>query len=110
MRELMKKEFVFGFCPLCGAPGSSRERRQDGNDKCTKGHGYPSKNSVNRECIIFHEDGSSEHTIISKLKIGDKFTLNDGGHKDGSEDGSRIYVASSYPYLINGVDAIETAE
>jgi hypothetical protein len=106
----MNKTNVYGFCPLCGSPGFSRERRPDGDDKCSKGHHYPSKNSVNRECLFISEDGSSEHTTISKLKIGDRFTLNDFDHPDGSEDGSRIYVARSTPYLINGVDGIQVDE
>jgi hypothetical protein len=32
----------YGYCPLCGAVGVSRERRPDGNDKCANGHTYPS--------------------------------------------------------------------
>lgn len=33
---------VYGFCPSCGAPGVSRERRPNGNDECQNGHIYPS--------------------------------------------------------------------
>lgn len=32
----------YGYCPVCGAVGVSRERRPDGNDKCASGHVYPS--------------------------------------------------------------------
>jgi hypothetical protein len=32
----------YGYCPKCGAEGYSRERRPDGDDKCAKGHTYPS--------------------------------------------------------------------
>lgn len=32
----------FGYCPLCGAPGAIRERRPLGNDRCERGHTYPS--------------------------------------------------------------------
>ena len=32
----------YGYCPLCGAPGVSRERRLNGNDNCKNGHEYPS--------------------------------------------------------------------
>lgn len=32
----------YGYCPLCGAVGVSRERRPDGDDKCANGHTYKS--------------------------------------------------------------------
>jgi len=34
---------AYGFCPKCGAPGVSRERRPNGNDICRTGHEYPSR-------------------------------------------------------------------
>jgi len=36
----------YGCCPICGAKGIMRERRPDGNDRCSAGHTYPSRNSV----------------------------------------------------------------
>lgn len=39
---------VYGYCPICGAPGVSRERRPNGNDRCEAGHEYPSKDTVAR--------------------------------------------------------------
>jgi hypothetical protein len=38
----------YGFCPTCGAPGAIRERRPNGNDRCSAGHTYPSRNSVEK--------------------------------------------------------------
>jgi len=35
----------YGYCPKCGAPGVSRERRVHGNDLCERGHEYPSTTS-----------------------------------------------------------------
>ena len=32
----------YGYCPECGKPGKSRERRPNGNDRCPDGHCYPS--------------------------------------------------------------------
>lgn len=32
----------YGYCPACGAPGKTRERRPNGNDTCENGHTYPS--------------------------------------------------------------------
>lgn len=37
----------YGFCPICGKPGVTRERRPDGNDTCTNGHTY--KSSASKE-------------------------------------------------------------
>lgn len=33
----------YGYCPTCGAAGVWRERRPNGDDKCSNGHSYPSK-------------------------------------------------------------------
>lgn len=35
----------YGFCPVCGEPGETRERRPFGNDTCRLGHLYPSKDA-----------------------------------------------------------------
>ncbi len=37
---------VYGFCPKCGKPGVSRERRLNGNDTCEAGHVYPSRDAA----------------------------------------------------------------
>lgn len=36
---------LYGYCPYCGAPGTSRSRGLNGNDICEQGHTYPSKDS-----------------------------------------------------------------
>lgn len=36
----------YGTCPVCGAPGIDRERCPGGNDHCSAGHTYPSRESV----------------------------------------------------------------
>ena len=41
-----KKENPYGYCPICGAPGYMRERCPDGNDTCTHGHLYPSRDAL----------------------------------------------------------------
>jgi hypothetical protein len=33
---------TYGFCPICGSRGISRERRINGNDICANGHSYAS--------------------------------------------------------------------
>ena len=37
----------YGYCPKCGAPGRTRERRPNGNDLCENGHLYPSRQARN---------------------------------------------------------------
>lgn len=32
---------TYGYCPVCGDDGYSRERRPGGNDRCANGHVYP---------------------------------------------------------------------
>ena len=46
---------VYGYCPECGAKGVMRERRPNGNDKCEKGHTYPSNTatSTQRQRVVF---------------------------------------------------------
>lgn len=39
----------YGYCPECGEPGVTRERRPDGDDKCVNGHRYPSRNAHNAQ-------------------------------------------------------------
>ena len=37
---------VYGYCPVCGGAGVMRERRPNGDDKCTNGHKYPSSKAL----------------------------------------------------------------
>lgn len=39
----------YGFCPKCGSPCKTRERRIDGNDTCENGCVYPSKTAIHKE-------------------------------------------------------------
>ena len=39
---------TYGYCPECGAPGVTRERRPDGNDRCANGHTYPSRAALSQ--------------------------------------------------------------
>jgi hypothetical protein len=43
-----KVEFVavYGYCPVCGAKGTSRERHPDGNTTCVNGHKYKSRDTL----------------------------------------------------------------
>lgn len=42
----------YGYCPQCGAPGITRERRINGNDKCGNGHIYPSIDALNKPMLV----------------------------------------------------------
>lgn len=77
----------YGLCPICGFPGYSRERRPDGNDRCMKGHEYPSAMAIvasikptsdntstrltealevikkSRECILALSRAATEHPV-----------------------------------------------
>ena len=43
---LDKRPSPYGKCPTCGANGVTRERRPNGNDKCERGHEYPSASAI----------------------------------------------------------------
>ena len=45
-REVITK-VPYGHCPICGARSVSRERRMNGNDKCSNGCTYPSSTAIN---------------------------------------------------------------
>jgi hypothetical protein len=45
--ETQPDNYPYGRCPECGNRGISRERRPNGNDECTHGHVYPSRNAIN---------------------------------------------------------------
>ena len=40
-----ERDAPYGYCPECGAPGVMRERKPDGDDKCSNGHRYPSRSA-----------------------------------------------------------------
>lgn len=46
VRQEKALEPVYGFCPICGAPGYMRERRPDGDDTCVNKHTYKSATAV----------------------------------------------------------------
>ena len=37
---------IYGYCPVCGAKGTSRERHPDGNTTCVNGHKYKSRDTL----------------------------------------------------------------
>src|SRR5690606_8674226 len=47
-RFVENAESVYGYCPICGRPGISRERRPNGNDRCEASHVYPSRDAVEK--------------------------------------------------------------
>lgn len=36
---------MYGFCPFCKAEGILREKRPNGDDRCSNGHSYPSSSA-----------------------------------------------------------------
>lgn len=42
-KQSIKNDAPYGYCPICGNLGITRERRIDGYDTCSKGHKYKSK-------------------------------------------------------------------
>ena len=55
---------VYGYCPECGGAGVMRERRPNGDDKCTNGHKYSSSKALAEQpaqqepyCYTYTENG-----------------------------------------------------
>ena len=49
---------VYGYCPDCGAKGVTRERRPNGDDKCTNGHTYPSSTATPVQPLLMNHNGA----------------------------------------------------
>lgn len=60
--------YVYGYCPLCGAPSVARERRPNGNDRCSNGHTYPSKTALTQPvCKVTEVDLTEKR--LSMIRI-----------------------------------------
>jgi hypothetical protein len=53
----------YGFCPRCLAPGYTRERRPNGNDRCNNGHTYLSSSALTKAPWL--NRGSDEQLELS---------------------------------------------
>ena len=53
----------YGFCPQCGSPGSTRERRPNGNDRCFNGHIYPTVAAVLVKTKGLDECSHAKHSV-----------------------------------------------
>lgn len=58
----------YGFCPICGERGISRERRMGGNDTCENGHVYPSKERFN----TYQQFVNNKDQKMDKVQIQNK--------------------------------------
>lgn len=54
---------TLGYCPTCGAEGSSRERRPNGNDTGVCGHVYPSSAALTTPVLT--ETGGEPTVIVN---------------------------------------------
>ncbi len=65
---------VYGYCPACGAKGVTRERRPNGNDKCTNGHTYPSSTALKQQAEpICYASINKQGDVCSTLKQRDSW-------------------------------------
>ena len=44
--KVASKKAPYGYCPICGLEGATRERRMNGDDTCVASHKYPSRDAV----------------------------------------------------------------
>ena len=62
---------VYGYCPVCGGLGMSRERRLHGDDRCESGHMYPSSSAVATPLLPVtpeHTAGTERAAIVRWLR------------------------------------------
>ena len=60
---------VYGYCPECGGAGVMRERRPNGDDKCTNGHKYPSSKALAEQPAQQQEPVAWLHTKIEGVAV-----------------------------------------
>ena len=78
---------VYGYCPVCGGAGVMRERRPNGDDKCTNGHKYPSSKALaqpEQEPVVWMYQDKISHAV--------KFQR----HMSNFVDHSRFYETPLY--------------
>ncbi len=59
---------IYGYCPLCTAPGVKRERRPNGDDTCKTGHTYFSSDAVNQPADIVSKLESAMDILRKAMK------------------------------------------
>lgn len=64
----MTKPAPYGYCPYCDQPGISRERRLDGNDRCSNGHIYPSAQALTGLFISDMPPPKKRSTVMRHLE------------------------------------------
>lgn len=70
---------IYGYCPMCGAKGVSRERRPNGDDKCEHGHAYPSlsaRPTSEREARQLHARLTAYPLPQDALIVGSRCKIN----------------------------------
>lgn len=69
----------YGYCPICGEKGRSRERRLNGDDMCYNGHNYPSiaalQSKPERTGIPLNLSGVIGSTVKSNSKVNAEIKL-----------------------------------
>jgi len=97
---------AYGYCPKCGAMGLTRERRPNGNDRCTAGHTYPSRDAANGPLPTVEAPGklASGESVESLTEYrsrvdcaceGLAMTLGDIGITEAHDDDKLIEIASA---------------
>ncbi|MEN9785518.1 MAG: hypothetical protein RLZZ299_782 [Pseudomonadota bacterium] len=100
---------AYGYCPRCGGLGMSRERRQNGNDRCENGHGYPSVSAVANPLLPVSAD-------ITALVAEEERLREEGGREERKATVAWLRDAADTPdnharsLLLRIVDGLERGE
>ena len=102
------EESVYGYCPLCGARGITRERRPNGNDACENGHTYPSAKALEEKRVSVEDELQSKYyDLLRRVKeaVGEmtgimhEKALNTGMFSDGYATGIAVFIDRIHKYL-----------
>lgn len=59
---------TYGYCPICGLAGITRERRPNGNDRCISGHVYPSAKALKVQPTVDMTQNELRLDLLARLQ------------------------------------------
>lgn len=89
----------YGYCPTCGEPGVTRERRPNGMDTCSRGHVYPSRDALSHEARAITNFGQTHFQPDTGIKswpsagivvAADRLSVRDQFHASVMREANRL--------------------
>lgn len=107
-REAYKHEWgAYGLCPVCTARGVMRERRPNGNDKCARGHEYPSANAITGKAA--RAQPAPAAGVVEALKLAYNLLIK-ANLRDGARENQRCGRCDYCEKLLSNADDDDCGE